>query len=132
MKLTFRLLAVVAILALVSCGGAKYGDFVKLAKDFLQAIDTYVAAVEKAPDGKTAAKAILDFASKTKNSEQDFDNMAKKYPELKSGQGLDPEIAKLVRDVKDVDAKFKKAETALDKFRNDPDVKAALKSVNIF
>jgi hypothetical protein len=130
----FALLAgtIFFIFVIVSCGGGKYSDAVKVMEKYCDAMDSFSDDLNKATSAADAAKAINAFSDSIASIMPEMKDLEKKYPELKSQKEEDmPAELKPVMDrmQKEIMPKFMGAMGKMQQYMSDPVVQEAYKKM---
>ena len=86
-KLIIGIILAGVVVALVACGG-KYADAEKIYTEFADAMDVYLADLEKATDAETTAEAINNFSDVMEGLAPRMQKISAKYPELKDPENV--------------------------------------------
>jgi DNA polymerase/3'-5' exonuclease PolX len=122
-------LSVFAIFLVAGCGGTKYGDIKDVMNSQIDAMEKFVASVEKAGSGKEIADAINAYSDDMKQIIPKMNDLIKKYPEMK-GEDPPPELKDLLSLTEEKSKKFARAMVKVAmKHAKDPEVGKALKNM---
>ena len=127
-KIGFVVAMVVAMaFSLGACSINKYGDVKEAIDKMIASSEKFAKAMEAAPDGAAAAKALTDFVADYSSQKKTFDALDKKYPELKNTQkDPPPELKESLKKLQDLGTKMGPAMMKLSSFASDPAVQAAM------
>ncbi len=117
----------VCLLALVlvtGCGG-KYSDVEKANEEYVQIIEDYIAALDKADDSKSVVKAMNNFSDDLEELWPKMQELAEKYPELDNEDNLPDELKESQVRAEEVGAKMAGSFMKIMKYMEDPEVMAA-------
>ena len=115
-----------ACLCLLSgCGGGKYDDVKKTNAEFVTATQAYIAGLDKASNGKEAAKVINSYADAMERLAPKMKKLAEKYPELKDPNNPPEELKEVMKKSEEVGTKMGSSMMKLMAYMDDPDVKKA-------
>jgi uncharacterized protein YoxC len=122
-------LLVFAIFLVAGCGGAKYGDIKDVMNSQIDAMEKFVASVEKASSGKEIADALNAYSDDMKQIIPRMNDLIKKYPEMK-GEDPPAELNDLLSKTEEISKKFASAMVKISmKYARDPEVGKALKRI---
>lgn len=97
----YKMLLVMALgslLAMLGCGdGQDYSDAVEINTKFVDAMESYIADIDKAEDADDVADAIEAYAQKVEELAPQMKEIAAKYPEWKD-MGKVPEELKPIQE----------------------------------
>lgn len=114
-----------SLVLLDGCGGAKYDDAKKVNADFVTAVEAYIADIEKASNGKEAAKAIDGFTDQIERLVPRMRQIAEKYPELKDPRNPPEELKEVMKKSEEAGMKMGAAMMKLASYMDDPAVQKA-------
>lgn len=107
------------------CTGKKYSDLVEVNTQFVDAMEDYLDATEKATTGKDMARAISDYAEKIEKIAPLMKEMRVKYSELSNPADLPEELQVLNERSAELEQKIMGSYMNMMKFIMDQDVQAA-------
>lgn len=119
--------AMVAILsaAMIACGG-KYDDAESTLNDYADAMEAYVAQMEKADSADGVVKAMNRYTEKMNTLASRLQEMNRKFPELASGKAFPKELEKVSRRMADLGQKVQTAMMKTMQYMMDPEVQKAM------
>lgn len=112
--------------SLVGCGGgSKEEDAREVGNEFAAAVDKYAADVDSATNADEMAEAIDGLTDKMKSLVPKMKALQEKYPELKGGGDLPPELKDVQTKVDAASQKIISSMMKMMAYANDPNVTAA-------
>ena len=120
----------VVIGLLASCGSGKYADVKAVFDKIGSATDQLVASMEKAGNAPQVAAAINSYTEAMKSEQASFQNMMKKYPELKEAKEPPKELKESIDKLNSMGEKLMTAMTKLQNYAEDSAVKSAVQKMS--
>lgn len=125
MKRLMTLVACLLALVLVTGCGGKYSDVEKINEEYVEIVENYISALDKADDSESVVKAMNNFTDELEVLWPKMRELAEKYPELENQENLPEELKKSQKRAEEVGAKMAGSFMKLMKYMDDPDVMAA-------
>ncbi len=113
-----------ALVLVTGCGG-KYSDVEKINEEYVEIVENYISALDKADDSESVVKAMNNFTDELEVLWPKMRELAEKYPELENQENLPEELKKSQKRAEEVGAKMAGSFMKLMKYMDDPDVMAA-------
>jgi hypothetical protein len=113
-----------ALLLVTGCGG-KYSDVEKTNKEYVEIVENYIAALDKADDSKSVVKAMNNFSDELEALWPKMRELADKYPELENEENLPEELKESQQRAEEVGVRMATSFMKLMKYMDDPEVLAA-------
>jgi uncharacterized protein YukE len=114
-----------AIVFLPGCGGGKYADVEQASNQWVSAMETYAAALDKAGSAPDVAQATNQFADKMEKLAPTMQKLADKYPELENSQNLPEPLQKIESRMEQATKKMMGAMMKIAPYMGDPEVQKA-------
>jgi hypothetical protein len=111
--------------AMVSCGG-KYDDVESTLTDYADAMDDYVAQMDRAESSEEVVEAMQGYTGKMKSLAPRLKEMNEKFPELASGKAFPKELEEISQRMADLGQKVQTTMMKTMKYMMDPEVQQAL------
>jgi methyl-accepting chemotaxis protein len=111
--------------AMISCGG-KYDDVESTLNDYADAMDDYVAQMDRAENADDVVKAMNHYTENMKSLAPRLQEMNQKFPELASGEAYPQELEKISQRMVDLSQKVQTTMMKSMKYMMDPEVQQAL------
>jgi hypothetical protein len=128
-KVFYLLLCGVCVLGLQNCGEGKYADAKKVTVKYLDAMENFASAVEKANTPKALIRAVDEFTGVMEDLRPEMEAIEEKYPELADRATPPPEIEDLANRMNTLSQRLIAAQTKLMKYSADPDIQQALQKL---
>ena len=112
-------------LVVISCGGGKYADVIKLNQEYIGLLETYVADIDKAGNAQSVAKAMNKYADGLEKVWPRMKAVSEKYPELKDKENPPEELKASQQEAEAWSMKMGASFQKIMPYMNDPDVKKA-------
>lgn len=113
---------------LAGCGG-KYSDVISVNKKFIAAMENFSAAMGSVKSAKEAAAALDKMAAAMDELAPEIKALNEKYPELRTGEGIPPELDKLQKRAEKAGQNYADSVMKLMPYMADPQVQAAQQRV---
>lgn len=123
------LCALMCMVLLGGCGGAKYDDINENTEEFVTAVDAYAADLDKAESASDAAKAINNFAVELERLGPRMKKLQEKYPELRDSSNVPEELEPVQKASEAAAQKLVDAMMKAAAYMSDPDVQKAQQRV---
>lgn len=121
------MLTAVCVLALVlaaGCGG-KYSDVKKINEEYIEMVESYIAALDKADDKDDVVKAMNNFTDDLEDIWPRMQELREKYPELEGNEPPPEELKASMEEAEKVGAKIGTSFMKVMQYMDDPEVQAA-------
>ena len=125
----FLIVCAVCVLGMMSCGEGKYADAKKVTVKYLDAMENFASAVEKASDPEALVRAVDEFDMKMKELRPEMEAIERKYPELTDTEAPPAEMEDLAHRMNTLSQRLIAAQTKLMKYATDPEVQGALQKL---
>jgi hypothetical protein len=124
-KRLWMVMVVIISAAMISCGG-KYDTAESTLNDYADAMEDYVAHMDKADSADAVVAAMNRFTEKMQSLAPRFQEMSQKFPELDSGQAFPKELEKVSQRMADLGQKVQTTMMKTMKYMMDPKVQQAM------
>lgn len=115
---------------LPGCGGKKYADVEKTSNQWVDAMDEYTAALDKAGSAQDVVKATNKLADTMEKLKPAMQKLTDKYPELKNTQNPPEELKMVQTRMEEVGKKMMSSMMKAAAYMNDPEVQKAQQRLN--
>ena len=126
MKRCIRLMSIAFLVSLVMACGGKYDEVESTLSDYADAMEDYVARMEKADSADAVAKAMKDYTQKIQSLTPRLQEMYKQFPELASGKKFPEELEKVSRRMENISDKVQGAMMKTMQYMMNPEVQKAM------
>lgn len=127
----YKMLLVMALgslLALFGCGGGQdYSDAVEINTKFVDAMESYIADIDKAENADDVAEAIEAYAQKVEELAPQMKAIAEKYPEWKDMDKVPEELKPIQEKAKQIASQIPNTFMKTMKYMTDAQVRDAHK-----
>jgi hypothetical protein len=130
LKKTLCLIACgICVLGMINCGDGKYSDAKRVTIKYLETMEKYATAVERANTPDVLAQAVDRFVDEMAALRPEMEAIEKKYPELTDMATPPVELEDLAQRMDTLSQRMVAAQTKLMKYATDPDVQRALQKL---
>ena len=126
MKQSLRLMIITILALLLFACGSKYDRVESTLSDYADAMEDYVARMEKAESADDVVNAMKGYTQKIKTLIPRLQEMHKQFPELASGKKFPGELEKVSRRMKTMGDKVQAAMMKTMQYMMDPKVQKAM------
>jgi hypothetical protein len=117
------------VLGLMSCGEGKYADAKAVMVKYLDSMEKFASAVEKANNPEALVRAVDEFAKEMEDLRPEMEVVEKKYPELTDTETPPAEMEDLAHRMTTLSQRLIAAQSKLMQYSSDPDVQQALQKL---
>jgi hypothetical protein len=128
-KNLYLFLCGICVLGMLSCGEGKYADAKKVTVKYLEAMEGFATAVEKAANPEAFVKAVDAFAEEMAALRPEMEAIEMKYPELADTTTPPSEMEDLAQRMNALSQRLVDAQRKLMQYATDPDVQRALQKL---
>ena len=117
------------VLGMMSCGEGKYADAKKVTVKYLDAMEKFASAVEKASNPEALVSAVDEFDVEMNELRPEMEAIERKHPELTGAETPPAEMEDLAHRMNTVSQRLIAAQRKLMQFSSDPQVQQALQKL---
>jgi hypothetical protein len=128
-KTLYLFICGLCVVGLINCGDGKYADAKKVTVKYLDAMEGFASAVERADSPEVLVRAVDKFAGKMEELRPEMEAIEKKYPELTDTASPPAEMEDLAHRMNTLSQRLIAAQTKLMKYSADPDIQQALQKL---
>ena len=121
----WMVMVVIISAAIISCGG-KYDNAESTLNDYADAMEDYVAQMDKADSADAVVEAMNRYTEKMQALAPRFQEMNQNFPELASGKAFPKELEKVSQRMADLSQKVQTTMMKTVKYMMDPRVQQAM------
>ena len=125
----FLIVCAVCFLGMMFCGESKYADAKAVTVKYLDAMENFASAVEKASNPEALVSAVDEFEMEMKKLRPEMEAVERKYPELTDTETPPAEMEDLAHRMNTLSQRLLAVQTKLMKYAADPDVQGALQKL---
>jgi hypothetical protein len=119
----------ICVLGMMNCGDGKYADAKKVTVKYLDVMENYASAVEKANSADALAEAVDRFVDEMAALRLEMEVIEKRYPELTDMATPPSELEDLAERMDVLSQRMVAAQGKLMQYSTDPDVQRALQKL---
>ena len=129
-KYVFSLLICgMCVIGMMSCGEGKYADAKAVTVKYLDSMEKFASAVEKANNPEALVRAVDEFSVEMEELRPEMEVVERKYPELTNTESPPAEMEDLAHRMNTLSQRLIAAQRKLMQYSSDPDVQKALQKL---